>query len=98
MKVLSVQFTLLITCLSLDGFAQPHLLTDFRTVVEERLQKVYRTELSTICPIDDDPVAEHVFWEYGAILVSNNGGFLPNTCMFEREAQLQEFQTAMKPF
>lgn len=70
---------------------------DFRSVVESRLQNSYGTELSRICSIDTDPVAERVFWEYGAIFVSNNGGNIPGACIFDDELRVQAFQKGMGP-
>lgn len=64
----------------------------FRDVVDTRLRTKYGSELSKICPIDTDTVAERVFRDYGAIFVSNNGGIIPTSCVFEDEETVQAFQ------
>jgi hypothetical protein len=62
---------------------------DFRTVIEERLNKaIPKTTLSAKCPIYDDWVAARVFLEYGAIYVAEKPAVVPQDCIVESDAEL----------
>ena len=63
--------------------------------MKERLQRKYRINLSQICPVETNLAAKRVFYDYGAIFVSNNGGILPTRCIFDNEAQVSAFQDAI---
>lgn len=69
---------------------------DFRDLVEKNLKKSNRV-LTKICPVDTDSTARRIFSEYGAIFVSNNGGILPEKCIFETEEEVVAFQSKAKP-
>ena len=69
---------------------------NFRTVVEKRLKDKYKTDLSKICAVDTDPVAERVFRDYGAVFVSN-GVITPPNCMLDSESAVQAFQSVTAP-
>ena len=68
---------------------------NFRTIVEKRLSLKGKNhvDLSTICAIDTDPVAERVFRDYGAVFVSN-GVMTPPNCVLDSESAVQVFQAA----
>ncbi len=68
---------------------------EFKRVVETRLSNVYQTNLKKICPIDSDATAERIFKEYGAIFVSA-GTMLPTRCIFNGDAELQDYQVRIK--
>ena len=62
---------------------------DFRTVVEEKLNKaVPKTTLSANCPIYDDWVAARVFVEYGALYVAEKPAVAPYDCIVESDTEL----------
>ena len=62
---------------------------DFRTIVEERLNKaIPKTTLSAKCPIYDDWVAARVFVEYGAVYVTEKPAVGPHDCIVESDAEL----------
>lgn len=69
---------------------------EFRSFVENRLKRSNKVDLNKICPADD-PVADRVFRDYGAIFVSSNRGKLPPTCVFDSEEEVQAFQAAVDP-
>ncbi len=68
---------------------------EFKEVVETRLLNTYRTDLKKICPVDSDATAERIFKEYGAIFISN-GTMLPTRCIFDGDAELQDYQVRIK--
>ena len=78
---------------------------DFRTVVEERLAKkeVIRNgkktkgiRFSEVCDVDNDPVAERVFRDYGAIFIADDAILMPSKCVFADETEVGVYQTAAK--
>lgn len=71
-------------------------IPNFVDVIEDKL-KSYGRKLNQICPIETDPVAYRVFKEYGAIFVSNNGGKLPGSCIFDNDPQVASFQAQINP-
>jgi hypothetical protein len=88
---------LIVIAASLEVRLQVEAPPDFRSVVESILKEKYRTDLAHVCPVDTDPVAARVFRDYGAIFVSNNGGQIPGSCIFDTEAHVYNFQQGMKP-
>lgn len=79
--------------------AQQNAVNDppsFRTIVEERLQKIHKRDLATICPIDHDISARTIFADYGAFFVSSSDVNLPSRCIFENDLDVQAFQSQVK--
>lgn len=79
---------------------------NFRFVVEERLakaevmrgnKKAVGIRLDEVCDVDNDPVADRVFREYGAMFVAESGVRLPVKCVFDDESQVQLYQQASNP-
>jgi hypothetical protein len=95
--IVSLTALLSVVASGLFGQAPQVKPANFKDVVEKRLKKIYGKKLSSVCPIDSDPTARRIFSEYGAIFISNNGGNLPARCIFDSEAEVQAFQTQMKP-
>lgn len=71
---------------------------NFTEFVENKLKTGYKNiTLEQICPISTNMAARRIFYDYGAIFVSNNGGKLPGRCIFETEAQVTVFQNGANP-
>ncbi len=95
MRYIAISLLLLISTTVINGqLVDP---PNFRTVVEKRLRSEHRIELSGICPLDSDSVAERVFRDYGAIFVSNTGGKPPARCVFDSEEDVASFQRLLDP-
>ncbi len=109
-KLLKKDF-LIILALSFTGFAasvraqQP---VDFKQHVSEKLAKMQKiitkngkqtvvtgVKLSEVCDIENDPLAERVFADYGAIFVSSDVLF-PTKCLFRGETEVLSYQIAAR--
>lgn len=62
----------------------------FKQVLPQLLAQ-RRMTLDEICP-PHDLIAQRALEEYGALFVANESVRLPSVCVFESEAQVQEFQ------
>ena len=65
---------------------------NFKQTVSNRLKSDYGTRLEKVCSIESNATARRLFSEYGAIFVASAEVALPNKCIYETEADLQNFQ------
>ncbi|MEZ5428239.1 MAG: hypothetical protein R2747_18360 [Pyrinomonadaceae bacterium] len=91
-KIKTVVFAIFLLIGAVSAQTKTVETPNFIELIKEKLHKSYRIKLSQICPIETNLAARRVFYDYGAIFVSNNGGKLPARCIFQNENQVSEFQ------
>jgi len=79
--------------------AQPEKRVTLKQFLESRLKQNPGTDgknirLKDVCPIDSDPLAARIFWEYGAIFTGLDVT-IPPKCIFESEEELAQFQSSI---
>lgn len=74
----------------------------FLEAAKKRLNKEFSDserpgiELAEICPIERDPLARRVFWEYGSIFVADDDVRLPEKCIYPSSAPVEAFQVRLE--
>ncbi len=68
----------------------------FEFLIDQKLKKHGHASLKEICPIDTDATAKRIFKEYGAIFIKISSGKFPGKCIFENEAEVEDFQKKLK--
>lgn len=79
--------------------AQSSPFLDFvkqRVLREPSRPGAQRISFDSVCPVEKNPLARRVLFEYGSIFTSTTEVRLPGTCIFADEVDVEDFQSNLK--
>jgi hypothetical protein len=80
----------------------PAQRSPFLDFVKKRISKEYRDKkdgrsiFDQMCPVNSDPFARRVFFEYGAVFVTTKDVRVPRTCIFRDRREVDDFQSNLE--
>jgi len=89
-------------CFLSSALVTPAQNPQFLEAAKKRLSKEFADsqrsgiELADVCPIETDPLAKRVFWEYGSIFVADNKVRLPDKCVYFSSSLVDAFQAKLE--
>lgn len=78
-------------------FLEDKLARSQKTITENGRQRIVTgIKLAEVCDVDNDPVAERVFADYGAMFAAAGSIVFPPKCIFQNETEVRAFQNGAR--